>query len=220
MQSSASLLVVLAVVAAVVVGIDPVSAGPEPPVCGDVDASGTVAASDALRVLQSAVGLQVELLCADCPGTTTTTMPAFCRFTAFCPAGKFCDRPGCVSDGACLPRGQVCECEFTASCAQVCGCDGIHYDSSCAANRLAVSVAGPAPCAGSCFNDGHCSAGEFCLFGSTCEGTGTCESRSPTCGCELLGVCPDVCGCDFKTYSSICAAYRAGVSVFHDGDCP
>jgi hypothetical protein len=45
--------------------------------CGDLDGSGSVVASDALRLLRNAVGLDIELvcpsICVDTPTTTTTT---------------------------------------------------------------------------------------------------------------------------------------------------
>ena len=40
---------------------------PSPSECGDMDASGVVGATDALILLQKAVGLEVDLRCPDCP---------------------------------------------------------------------------------------------------------------------------------------------------------
>lgn len=42
-------------------------------ICGDLDNSGRVAATDALLLLQRAVGLRVTLHCRECSSTTTTT---------------------------------------------------------------------------------------------------------------------------------------------------
>jgi hypothetical protein len=44
--------------------------------CGDLDASGTVAATDALLLLRRAVDLPVTLHCPCPDATTTTTFPA------------------------------------------------------------------------------------------------------------------------------------------------
>lgn len=46
----------------------------QPQLCGDLDANGVIAATDALRLLQRAVGQQVVIQCPPCNGVTSTTM--------------------------------------------------------------------------------------------------------------------------------------------------
>jgi hypothetical protein len=75
--------------------------------------------------------------------------------------------------------------------------------------------------AGTCKGNDQCGEGEFCakLFGR-CGEAGRCEERPKDCiehgGKVLVRV---VCGCDDKTYDSVCVAAIAGVSVAHEGAC-
>jgi hypothetical protein len=74
---------------------------------------------------------------------------------------------------------------------------------------------------GTCKANDQCGEGEFCakLFGR-CGEAGKCEERPKDCiehgGKVLIRV---VCGCDDKTYDSVCVAAIAGVSVAHEGAC-
>lgn len=84
---------------------------------------------------------------------------------------------------------------------------------SVAARELAAAV--------TCKANDQCGEGEFCakLFGR-CGDAGKCEERPKDCiehgGKVLVRV---VCGCDDKTYDSVCVAAIAGVSVAHEGAC-
>lgn len=46
-----------------------------PGICGDLDESGTIGATDALILLQKAVGIDIEVKCPDCPGLPASDTP-------------------------------------------------------------------------------------------------------------------------------------------------
>lgn len=84
--------------------------GAQAPVqCGDLDASGEIAATDALLLLKKAVGLDVVIACPECPGNTTTTTTSStlwstpttticldaCTENADCEEPQVCDNCGC-----------------------------------------------------------------------------------------------------------------------------
>ena len=91
--------------------------------CGDLDASGSVGASDALHVLRRAVGLPANLECpaVSCTTTTSTTSSTFdggvgdqCFTNADC-FGSYPGQPFCCGFECCecienthCPEGQVC----------------------------------------------------------------------------------------------------------------
>ena len=65
-----------------------------------------------------------------------------------------------------------------------------------------------------------CSAGEYCYFApeaqcGAADQTGTCEPTPEVCVEQY----DPVCGCDGQTYSSVCYAAMAGVSVARPGEC-
>jgi hypothetical protein len=158
------------------------------------------------------------LLHSDCPqGTLCYFEPTTCG-----QVGGTCQAPNGAADAVaptCNPTGPIC------------GCDGITYDSSCAAWDWGVSVwfdgtceqgppteptpeTDPAPTA--C--GGGCGVGLFCHFGdNSCGASGGGECVDPN------GVCTasmkKVCGCNGITYDSECEAVRASTSVAHDGPC-
>jgi hypothetical protein len=66
-----------------------------------------------------------------------------------------------------------------------------------------------------CTSNTDCHNAEFCKKDTgVCAGQGVCATSSGSC-------VPDpVCGCDGLTYTSVCSAYDAGVSVRSLGACP
>ena len=66
MRNTTTRTVAAIAVTAVLLGAGPAAAAS---ICGDVNDSGTVTASDALSVLKAAVGQAVELLCAPPPSS-------------------------------------------------------------------------------------------------------------------------------------------------------
>ena len=65
-----------------------------------------------------------------------------------------------------------------------------------------------------------CSAGEYCNFTpeaqcGAADQTGTCEPKPEVCVEQY----DPVCGCDGQTYSSVCYAAMAGISVARSGEC-
>jgi hypothetical protein len=66
----------------------------------------------------------------------------------------------------------------------------------------------------------QCGDDQFCNFApdKDCGGTdrgGTCEDKPEVC----TDIYAPVCGCDHRTYSSICVAHSKGVSVLHEDKC-
>jgi len=87
-----------------------------PAECGDIDANGTVTATDALLVLHKAVGLPIEYNC-DSGITTTTTTSTTTNTGDLCFTDEDCEAyvgPGYHCGG---PTGYDCvECEFNYHC--------------------------------------------------------------------------------------------------------
>jgi Cys-rich repeat protein len=111
--------VVVLVALAGVVATDRLSLASE---CGDVDGSGAIAASDALLVLQKAVGAQVPpLQCpVQCTSTTTTTSTTTSTIVS-----------DCFSDTDCGAPVLYC-CGYTCSeCAQDAHCPSGFFCSDC-----------------------------------------------------------------------------------------
>jgi hypothetical protein len=105
-----------------------------------------------------------------------------CGSNADCTATQYCQlRPNtCGGRGICVPRPDVCP----PVIAEVCGCDGTTYSSSCDAQASGVNVASDGPCStmcelrprgGCCFANTQCARSQRCV-GETCSegGEGTC----------------------------------------------
>ncbi len=91
---------------------------------------------------------------------------------------------------------------------QVCGEDGVTYESPCAASRAHVYVDHEGPCGVPCIFDSECGVYQEC-------GTqGICEDFS----CDLEPMA-QVCGEDGVTYDNSCEARAQHVLVAYEGEC-
>lgn len=146
--------------------------------------------------------------------------------TAYC---RWSDKALCgTSDktGLCSTKPSLCPPELD----RVCGCDGLTYDNACLAAQQGVSVARRGACALGApgqegrpcadLSEGRCELGLFCSYlpETQCghlSKRGVCQRIPKACS----GSAEPVCGCDGRTYASLCLATMAGVSISRTGDC-
>jgi len=108
------------------------------------------------------------------------------------------------------------ECNCPAIDSPVCGLDGGTYANPCEAACADVDVHHEGPCGpAQCANDDACGAGEFCDFGDSCGGAGTCAPQPDVCYRKF----DPVCGCDGETYDNDCLAHAMGASIASRGEC-
>lgn len=91
---------------------------------------------------------------------------------------------------------------------EVCGVDGITYETPCAASRAHVRIERPGVCGTQCVFDSEC--GEY----EQCGERGVCEAFS----CENAAQEP-VCGDDGVTYPSACDALGHHAGLDYTGEC-
>lgn len=81
---------------------------------------------------------------------TDCAPPLECASNDDCPATTFCDRSAVACNvgirGMCSSRPTECPSYTDAADRRVCACDGLTYESACAAQILGVSVAYDGPC--------------------------------------------------------------------------
>lgn len=151
--------------------------------------------------------------------------PVTCELHApECEEGSVCVTPtGDCNDGGvgiCVPLPEQCN---DPDGDPVCGCDAATHDSACSALQAGVGIAHP----------GACGSGGECTSDADCEPDLRCVPLPGLCGVpDPLAVCLPldlesclldfavVCGCDGRTYDSLCAAADAGVGMLHPGPCP
>jgi hypothetical protein len=135
------------------------------------------------------------------------------------------DGDGCV-ESCRVPCERACDCygvpglEFPAPCPAACvTCDNYWTcEKGFCADRCGPVPPGQAACEQQtpCRSNDDCASGEFCRrTPGACEEPGTCQRRPDACP---LGIAP-VCGCNGKTYSNLCEAEVAGISVAMRGEC-
>jgi hypothetical protein len=142
--------------------------------------------------------------------------PGACITNRDCPAGMYCDGPGCDAPGVCR-RAQP-----TPICTQqydpVCSCDGVTIPNACIAVNTRIRHGGecerPDGGTSGCASNLDCGEGQFCA-GLGCSQRGICQARPTVCTREYL----PVCGCDGQTYSNPCVASLAGVRAASSGAC-
>lgn len=139
-----------------------------------------------------------------------------------CDEGEFCKFPA----GECDIADNAGECvEIPLACPDVwdpvCGCDGVTYGNVCEADAAQAQIDHEGDCGTSCGTilGIPCGAGEFCKFP-----LGECHIADNEGACTVIPeACPNVwdpvCGCDGVTYSNVCDADAAGVSLAHEGEC-
>ena len=147
----------------------------------------------------------------------------FCNYSE----AQFCGEQS--GPGECVRRPKVCTKEW----APVCGCDGRNYSNDCVAHSHGAAIRHRGLCqdqakaaaggvGSTCGAPGHgaCATGLFCKYApqAKCGSTnkpGTCQPRPQACTANY----DPVCGCDGKTYSNLCSAHAAGVSVKKTAPC-
>lgn len=134
-----------------------------------------------------------------------------------CPNDMYCQ----LDDGECSGLGSCALLPTVCSDTAVCGCDGVTYANDCTAIAAGVSIAAEGECAEPIVCGGI--AGTQCEGGATCVyPEGMCHTSDLQGTCQVLA-CDDmiepVCGCDGETYSNICDAQLAGVSIDYLGEC-
>lgn len=133
---------------------------PEPPVgtldaacsleeCGDQPAASRIACSD------GSAGGNTERCMRTGDGSCSWEVrecaaPVECASNDDCAANEFCDRSAVACNtsirGMCSLRPESCPTYLDGADRTVCACDGLTYESACAAQILGVSVAYDGPC--------------------------------------------------------------------------
>ena len=91
---------------------------------------------------------------------------------------------------------------------EVCGEDGVTYETPCAASRAHVRIAQVGPCGTPCVFDSECGSYEQCGDRGVCEAF-TCEDAAAE----------PVCGADGVTYPSACDALGHHAGLAYAGEC-
>lgn len=165
-------------------------------------------------------------------GRCSPTDATSCAETEFCNTAPDVDCGMKGKGGVCEARPKSCVTTNNA----VCGCDGRSYRSPCSAHADGISIkstgrcpdGGPLPgsggeCGGP--NRVECPAGEFCNYETTAGGqgcpvkvpdaTGVCQTKPTKCPNEYV----PVCGCDRRSYGTLCNAHENGQAPLHEGEC-
>jgi hypothetical protein len=137
------------------------------------------------------------------------------------PSTDLSRRDACVLPrGYCTPGGAECSTGETCEGCYACK-DKAYYQCGCEIVDCPVCSSCIGRCvAGTCSTNKDCPSEYFCSTEGQCAVTGAkagrCEKRPTACP-EIA--CLPVCGCDGKTYCSLCEANAAGVSVATKNAC-
>lgn len=206
------------------VSLDGAQPDTTPDATPDATVDATPDATDALPDTKDASGDAADA--TDSADATGDGGPTACAYGAAgaCPAGYFCDAPGC-SKGTCkpTPTGE------SQSRAPACGCDGVTYWNASVAARHEMSV----------LAGGECKAPKACggFAGLTCPAGSTCNYRLPnkaTCSvADYGGTCwaipascpPIVIGsqsraCGSASCTDECNLIKLQTPWYADSSCP
>jgi len=198
-----------------------------PDVCPMYETLGGVCGCNRIRYgnpcLASAAGENYPTPIHPCNPIQDPTPPLGCADNSGCHTGQYCSKPlgQCSGYGTCTAKPQVCN--MMATVDGLCGCDGQHWSSVCAAAVQGVNIKSVGSCSATvgCQDNRDCSLAQYCMKPTgQCGVVGRCIFKPLRCPLPPVSINSLQCGCDGRNYSISCEAARAGVNIHNPAPCP